>query len=41
MAWCSIDCPVCMQALRLLKELQDRGQDSEEVHSALVEAFCR
>ena len=46
--WCWINSPglvlyrlPCSQALRLMKELQDRGQDSEEVHSALVEAFCR
>lgn len=31
----------CLQAVRLFAELKDRGEDTPEVHSALVEAFCR
>lgn len=30
-----------VQATRLFAELKKQGQDSDEVHSALVEAFCR
>lgn len=40
-AFTQLPLPPSPQAVRLLKELKDRGQDSEEVHSALVEAFCR
>ncbi|KAL4426696.1 hypothetical protein ABPG77_004752 [Micractinium sp. CCAP 211/92] len=29
------------QAVRLFAELKERGEDDAEVHSALVEAFCR
>lgn len=28
------------QAVRLFAELKDRGEDTPEVHSALVQAFC-
>ena len=35
-------CPLArLQAVRLCVELKERGEDGADVHSALVEAFCR